>query len=81
MDHPDVADAAVIGVNDELKGEVPVGFVVAVAGSTTDESELRRQLIERVRQELGPVASFKKFGVVKGLPCPKTRSAKFYAEQ
>ena len=36
MDHPDVADAAVIGVNDELKGEVPVGFVVAVAGSTTD---------------------------------------------
>jgi len=76
MDHPDVADAAVIGVNDELKGEVPVGFVVAVAGSTTDESELRRQLIERVRQELGPVASFKKVGVVKGLPCPKTRSGK-----
>ncbi len=67
MDHPDVADAAVIGVNDELKGEVPVGFVVAVAGSTTDESELGRQLIERGQ----------------GAPMPKERRglAKFYVEQ
>ena len=74
LDHPDVADAAVIGVNDELKGEVPIGFVVAVSGCTTDESILRSELVQRVRQELGPVASFKKVAVVPALP--KTRSGK-----
>lgn len=74
LDHPDVADAAVIGVNDELKGEIPIGFVVAVAGCTTDDAVLRKELVQRVRQELGPVASFKKVAVVPALP--KTRSGK-----
>ena len=74
LDHPDVADAAVIGVNDELKGEIPIGFVVAFAGCTTDDAVLRKELVQRVRQELGPVASFKKVAVVPALP--KTRSGK-----
>jgi len=75
LDHPMIADAAVIGVNDELKGEVPIGFVVVVvAGCTADECDLRRELVERVRRELGPVASFKKVAVVQSLP--KTRSGK-----
>eukprot|EP00957_Ditylum_brightwellii_P031691 2403485-Ditylum_brightwellii.AAC.1 len=74
LDHADVADAAVIGVRDKLKGEVPVGFVVTVSGCRTDTMELKKQLIEKVREEMGPVASFKKVEVVKSLP--KTRSGK-----
>jgi len=74
MEHSDVADCAVIGVKDDLKGEVPVGFVVTIAGSTTDEQVLRDELIQLVRDNLGPVASFKKVAVVKALP--KTRSGK-----
>jgi len=74
LDHPDVADSAVIGVQDDLKGEVPVGFVVTVAGCSTGVSDLKHQLIDKVREELGAVASFKKVGIVKALP--KTRSGK-----
>lgn len=75
MEHPDVADCAVIGVKDDLKGEVPVGFVVTIAGSRKkDTDDLRSELIQLVRDNLGPVASFKKVGVVKALP--KTRSGK-----
>lgn len=74
LEHSDVADCAVIGVKDDLKGEVPVGFVVTIAGSTTDQKVLRDELIKLVREQLGPVASFKKVAVVKALP--KTRSGK-----
>ncbi|MCL6649496.1 MAG: propionyl-CoA synthetase [Chloroflexi bacterium] len=72
--HPDVAECAVIGVADELKGEVPVGFVVTKAGVTRPEAEIVRELVERVRQQIGPVAAFKTALVVKRLP--KTRSGK-----
>lgn len=74
MEHSDVADCAVIGVKDDLKGEVPIGFVVTIAGSTKDTQVLRDELIQLVRDNLGPVASFKKVAVVKALP--KTRSGK-----
>lgn len=75
MKHPNVADCAVFPVHDEIKGQVPVGLVVCKAG--TDEKEhkqIREELILLVREELGPVASFKKVGIVKALP--KTRSGK-----
>jgi propionyl-CoA synthetase len=73
-DHPDVAECAVIGVADSLKGQVPLGFVVLNAGAERDEAELVAELVSRVRQELGPVAAFKQACVVKRLP--KTRSGK-----
>jgi len=72
--HPDVAECAVIGVADEIKGEVPVGFVVTKAGVARSEAEIVRELVERVRTEIGPVAAFKTALVVKRLP--KTRSGK-----
>ena len=74
MDHPAVADCAVIAVKDELKGQVPAGFVIEKAGSEVDHDTLKKELIEMVREELGPVASFKMVAVVKALP--KTRSGK-----
>jgi propionyl-CoA synthetase len=72
--HPDIAECAVVGVADEIKGEVPVGFVVTKAGVTRAEGEIVRELIDRVRQTIGPVAAFKTAAVVKRLP--KTRSGK-----
>jgi len=72
--HPDVAECAVVGVADELKGEVPLGFVVTKAGVERDDTDIARELIERVRQNIGPVAAFKTALVVKRLP--KTRSGK-----
>jgi propionyl-CoA synthetase len=72
--HPDVAECAVVGVADDLKGEVPVGFVVTKAGVARPEADSVRELVERVRQNIGPVAAFKTATVVKRLP--KTRSGK-----
>jgi propionyl-CoA synthetase len=72
--HPDVAECAVVGVLDEIKGEVPVGFVVTKAGVTRSEDEITRELVERIRAQIGPVAAFKTALVVKRLP--KTRSGK-----
>jgi propionyl-CoA synthetase len=72
--HPEVADCAVIGVRDELKGEIPVGFVITNKGSTMDHEQLKEELVQLVRNDLGPVASFKKVAVVTKLP--KTRSGK-----
>jgi propionyl-CoA synthetase len=72
--HPDVAECAVVGVADEIKGEVPVGFVVTKAGVERSEADIARELVERVRQQIGPVAAFKTALVVKRLP--KTRSGK-----
>ena len=72
--HPDVAECAVIGVQDELKGEVPVGFVVYKAGVQKPEEQVVRELVDRVRDRIGPVAFFKTASVVKRLP--KTRSGK-----
>lgn len=72
--HPDVAECAVIGVADALKGEVPLGMVVLKAGVDRDQSEIVKELVQRVRGTIGPVAAFKMAIVVKRLP--KTRSGK-----
>ena len=72
--HPDVAECAVVGVADDLKGEVPVGFVVTKAGVTRAEAEIVAELVQKVRDTIGPVAAFKTAAVVKRLP--KTRSGK-----
>ncbi len=72
--HPDVAECAVIGVADEMKGQVPVGLVVLNAGSERSESDVSGELVAMVRAKLGPVAAFKHAVVVNRLP--KTRSGK-----
>ena len=72
--HPDVAECAVIGVADAIKGEVPLGFVVTKAGVKRAPDAIVRELIERVRDVIGPVAAFKTATVVERLP--KTRSGK-----
>ncbi len=72
--HPDVAECAVIGVEDQLKGQVPVGFVVLKAGSTASEEEIQKSVVAMVRSEIGALACLKDVAVVKRLP--KTRSGK-----
>ncbi|HTO98525.1 MAG TPA: propionyl-CoA synthetase [Myxococcales bacterium] len=72
--HKDVAECAVVGVNDQLKGEVPVGFVVLKAGVQREEKDLVQELCSLVRERIGPVAFFKQAAVVPKLP--KTRSGK-----
>ncbi|MEA3276903.1 MAG: propionyl-CoA synthetase [Pseudomonadota bacterium] len=72
--HADVAECAVIGADDALKGEVPIGLVVLKSGVDRPEDELKRELVALVREKLGPVASFKKVVLVPRLP--KTRSGK-----
>jgi propionyl-CoA synthetase len=72
--HPDVAECSVIGVADELKGEVPVGLVVLKAGVQRPEAEIVKEVVQMVRDKIGAVASFKQAVVVKRLP--KTRSGK-----
>jgi len=72
--HRDVAECAVTGVADEVKGEIPIGFVVLKAGVTRNSSEIERELVSMVRERIGPIASFKIAVVVRRLP--KTRSGK-----
>jgi propionyl-CoA synthetase len=72
--HPDVAECAVIGVADSLKGEVPLGMVVLKAGVTRTDQDIVADLVRLVRDKIGPVAAFKIATVVKRLP--KTRSGK-----
>jgi propionyl-CoA synthetase len=72
--HPAVAECAVVGVTDSLKGQVPRGLVVLKAGVDIDPDELRAQLVQLVRDEIGAVASFREVDVVPALP--KTRSGK-----
>jgi len=72
--HPAVAECAVIGVADELKGQVPEGFVVLKSGVDVDPAALETELVRKVREQIGAVASFKRAYVVKRLP--KTRSGK-----
>jgi len=73
-DHPDVAECAVIGVADQLKGQLPVGFVVLQAGVDRDADEVASEVVAMVRERIGPVAAFKTAIVVDRLP--KTRSGK-----
>lgn len=72
--HPNVAECAVIGIADQLKGQVPVGFVVLKAGVAREAKEIEAECIQRIREEIGPVASFKTVMIVQRLP--KTRSGK-----
>jgi propionyl-CoA synthetase len=72
--HPDVSECAVFGVKDALKTQLPVGLVVLKAGAERDSDELRKELVALVREQVGPVASFRCVTVVKRLP--KTRSGK-----
>ncbi|MER7684917.1 propionyl-CoA synthetase [Streptomyces sp. NPDC097610] len=72
--HPAVAECAVIGAADALKGQLPRGFVVLKAGVVQDPDEITRELATMVREQIGPVAALKDIAVVDGLP--KTRSGK-----
>jgi propionyl-CoA synthetase len=72
--HPDVAECAVLGAADDMKGQLPVGLVVLKAGVARDHSEIIRELVALVREQIGPVAAFKQAAVVQRLP--KTRSGK-----
>ncbi len=72
--HPQVAECAVIGVSDPIKGQVPRGLVVLMAGADIDEQTLRDELVALVREQIGAVAAFRDVVVVPGLP--KTRSGK-----
>ncbi|MFN8122205.1 MAG: propionyl-CoA synthetase [Thermoleophilia bacterium] len=72
--HPDVAECAVVGVADDFKGQVPMGFAVLKSGVDRPHEDVVRELVRRVRDEIGPVASFKQASIVRALP--KTRSGK-----
>jgi len=73
-DHPEVAECAVLGVADQLKGQLPVGFLVLKAGASQDHGQIVKEVISSVRERIGPVAAFKTATVVDRLP--KTRSGK-----
>ncbi len=72
--HPDVAECAVIGAADQLKGQVPLGFLVLKAGVGRPHDEIIKEVVQMVRERIGPVAAFRTAAVVKRLP--KTRSGK-----
>jgi propionyl-CoA synthetase len=72
--HPDVAECAVIGVADAIKGQAPVGLVVLESGARRSESDVTAELVQMVRERIGPVAAFRKACVIQRLP--KTRSGK-----
>jgi len=72
--HPDVAECAVIGVDDQLKGQVPVGFAVLKAGVKRDPAEIQKEVVRMVRDQIGALACLKDIAIVPRLP--KTRSGK-----
>ncbi|MGW5701475.1 propionyl-CoA synthetase [Amycolatopsis japonica] len=72
--HPAVAECAVIGVRDQLKGQLPRGFVVLKSGADVDAETLKAELVALVRRDIGPVAAFRDVSIVDALP--KTRSGK-----
>ena len=73
-EHPDVAECAVVGIHDEMKGQIPCGFVVLNAGAEREGTEIEKEVVALVRDRIGPVAAFKSVVTVKRLP--KTRSGK-----
>ena len=73
-EHKDVAECAVIGIADKLKGQLPIGLLALIAGVTKDKKDIIDECIKMVREKVGPVAAFKIGIVVKRLP--KTRSGK-----
>jgi propionyl-CoA synthetase len=72
--HPDIAECAVIGIKDALKGQAPVGLVVLKAGVTRPAETITEELVALMRERIGPVAAFRSALVVPRLP--KTRSGK-----
>jgi propionyl-CoA synthetase len=72
--HPDVAECAVVGVKDAMKGEAPCGFVVLKSGVWKQPEEIEREIVALVREKIGPVAAFKTAIAIDRLP--KTRSGK-----
>ena len=72
--HSEIAECAVVGIENELKGQIPVGYVVLKAGSKVPFDVIQKELIQMVRQKIGPVAAFKT--VIKVERLPKTRSGK-----
>ena len=72
--HPDVAECAVIGISDPVKGQIPLGFLVLKSGVSRESSLVEREVVSLVRERIGPVAAFKTALCVKRLP--KTRSGK-----
>lgn len=72
--HPDVAECAVVGVADDLKGQLPVGFLVLKVGAEAGNDEVVSEVVASIRETIGPVAAFKSAVVVDRLP--KTRSGK-----
>ena len=72
--HPDVAECAVVGVADQLKGQTPVGFLVLKAGVARSNGDIIGEAVALMREKIGPVAAFKQAAVVERLP--KTRSGK-----
>jgi propionyl-CoA synthetase len=73
-EHPDVAECAVIGIADAMKGQVPLGFIVLKAGVNRNVSLIESEVVALVRERIGPVAAFRLALAVKRLP--KTRSGK-----
>ena len=72
--HPSVAECAVFGTDDQLKGQLPVGLVVLKAGVDQEEDTLKTDLVKMIRNNIGPIACYKETAIVKRLP--KTRSGK-----
>jgi propionyl-CoA synthetase len=72
--HPDVAECAVFGVHDSLKGQLPLGLVVLKSGVNRENGDIKKELVKMIREEIGPIACFKEAAVVARLP--KTRSGK-----
>ena len=72
--HPDVAECAVLGIHDDLKGQIPIGFACLTSGCNREHLEICSEIVNLVRHDIGPVASFKYVALVSALP--KTRSGK-----
>ena len=72
--HPDVAECAVIGTDDQLKGQLPLGLFVLKAGVERDTEDIKKELVQMVRDEIGPIACLRETSPVERLP--KTRSGK-----
>jgi propionyl-CoA synthetase len=73
-EHKDVAECAVLGIADKLKGQLPIGLLVLKAGVSKNHDEISKECIQMIREKVGPVAAFKTAIVIKRLP--KTRSGK-----
>ena len=72
--HPAVVECAVVGIDDELRGQVPVGFAVLKDGAALDQAQMQQELVSIIRKEIGAIACFRQSAIVKRLP--KTRSGK-----